>query len=87
MKRQIYRFLNPFSGGDEGTGWPFGRDLFISDVYASVQQVNGVVYVEQVEIFEVVRSGKDTARKQQTERISLPANSLLVSYGHRVTVT
>lgn len=84
---RLYKFLNPFTGGDRGEGWPFGRDLFISDVYACIQQVDGVAYVEDVKLYEVVRSGKGTARKQPTERIALPANSLLCSYGHQVTVS
>jgi hypothetical protein len=84
---RLYAFLNPFTGGDEGQGWPFGRDLFISDVYAAVQQVHGVRYVEQVKLFEVVRSGTDKARKRPSDRIELPVNSLLCSYGHKVDVT
>lgn len=81
---RLNTFLSPFTGGENGDGWPFGRDLFISDVYACIQQVEGVAYVEGVQLFEVVRSGKKKARKQPTERIALPANSLLCSYGHRV---
>ncbi len=84
---RLYGFLNPFTGGDKGAGWPFGRDLFISDIYACVQQVPGVAYVEEVKLFEVVRSGKAKARKQPTERVALPANSLLCSYGHQVDAT
>jgi predicted phage baseplate assembly protein len=84
---RLYEFLNPFTGGDRKEGWPFGRDLFISDVYACLQQVPGVAYVEDVKLYEVVRSGKGTGRKQPTERVALPANSLLCSYGHQVAVT
>ncbi len=84
---RLYTFLNPFTGGSQGGGWPFGRDLFISDIYACVQQVPGVAYVEDVKLFEVVRSGKGKARKQPTERVALPANSLLCSYGHQVDAT
>jgi predicted phage baseplate assembly protein len=84
---RLYTFLNPYTGGEHGEGWPFGRDLFISDVYAAIQQVTGVRYVEDVKLFEVVRSGSDKARKRPTERIELPANSLLGSYGHEVVVT
>jgi predicted phage baseplate assembly protein len=83
----LYQFLNPFTGGDDGQGWPFGRDLFISDVYAAIQHVNGVRYVEQVKLFEVVRSGKGKGRKRSADRIELPVNSLLCSYGHQVDVT
>ena len=84
---RLYSFLNPFTGGEGGDGWPFGRDLFISDVYACVQQVDGVAYVENVKLYEVVRSGVDTAHKLPTDRVELPANSLLCSYGHQVTAT
>ena len=84
---RLYTFLNPYTGGEQGQGWPFGRDLFISDVYSTIQQVAGVRYVEEVKLFEVVRSGSDKARKRPTERIELPANSLLGSYSHQVVVT
>jgi predicted phage baseplate assembly protein len=87
VMNRLYEFLNPFTGGDGRRGWPFGRDLFISDIYACVQQVQGVAYVEQVKLYEVVRSGKGKARKQPTERVALPANSLLCSYGHQVDAT
>lgn len=87
VTERLYAFLNPFTGGDDGKGWAFGRDLFISDVYAAVQQVEGVNYVEEIKLFEVVKSGRGKARKRPTDRIELPANSLLCSYGHQVTVT
>jgi predicted phage baseplate assembly protein len=85
--QRLYTFLNPFTGGEEGQGWHFGRDLFVSDVYAAIQQTEGVQYVEQVKLFEVVRSGKDKARKRPMDRIELPANSLLCSYSHTVDVS
>jgi predicted phage baseplate assembly protein len=84
--RRLYTFLNPFTGGEDGQGWPFGRDLFLSDVYAAIQQAEGVQYVEQVKLYEVVRSGKGKARKRPMDRIELPANSLLCSYSHSVDV-
>ena len=34
---RLYRFLNPLTGGADGKGWPFGRDLFTSDVYQCLQ--------------------------------------------------
>jgi predicted phage baseplate assembly protein len=35
-------FLHPVNGGPEGAGWPFGRDVFLSDVAAVVERVPGV---------------------------------------------
>ncbi|MEO5817966.1 MAG: putative baseplate assembly protein [Gemmatimonadaceae bacterium] len=39
-------FLHPLTGGPEGEGWPFGRDVFISDVASMLESIDGVDYVE-----------------------------------------
>ena len=39
---RLYRFLNPLEGGKEGEGWPFGRDLFVADIYQALQGLPGV---------------------------------------------
>lgn len=39
-------FLHPLTGGPDGSGWPFGRDVFISDVAALLEGVEGLDYVE-----------------------------------------
>jgi Baseplate J-like protein len=41
----IDRFLDPRSGGTAGAGWPFGRDVFVSELYALLERVEGVDYV------------------------------------------
>jgi hypothetical protein len=41
----LRRFLDPRSGGTAGTGWPFGRDVFVSELYAVLEQLEGVDYV------------------------------------------
>jgi hypothetical protein len=43
-------FLHPLSGGPEGQGWPFGRDVYLSDVAAFVEAVDGVDYVAQLDL-------------------------------------
>jgi hypothetical protein len=42
--------LDPLVGGPDGTGWPFGRDLYLSDVYAVVERAGLVDYAEQVTV-------------------------------------
>ncbi len=49
--KQLYRFLNPITGGPDGKGWPFGRDLFVADVYQCLQEVPGIHFIRQVELF------------------------------------
>jgi hypothetical protein len=39
-------FLHPLTGGPDGRGWPFGRDVFISDVASLLESIDGVDYVE-----------------------------------------
>lgn len=48
---RLYRFLNPLTGGPDGNGWPFGRDIYISDVYQSLQGIPGVLFIRNVEMF------------------------------------
>jgi len=43
-------FFDPFIGGPDGTGWPFGRHVFVSEVYAVLQQAPLVDYVEEVRV-------------------------------------
>jgi uncharacterized phage protein gp47/JayE len=44
----LQRFLHPLTGGPEGLGWPFGRDVYLSDVAALLEGVAGVDYVEML---------------------------------------
>lgn len=47
---RLEAFLNPFIGGSEGNGWPFGRALYLSDLYACVQSVAGVEYIKDIKM-------------------------------------
>src|SRR5262249_25590233 len=38
-------FFHPFTGGEHGDGWPFGRSVYISEVFAVIARVPGVDHV------------------------------------------
>lgn len=38
-------FFDPLRGGPDGRGWPFGRSIYVSEVYALLDRVPGVEYV------------------------------------------
>lgn len=38
-------YLDPLTGGTVGTGWPFGRAVYISELYALLEAIAGVDYV------------------------------------------
>jgi predicted phage baseplate assembly protein len=43
-------FLDPLSGGSDGSGWPFGRDVLESEVLAELSRLPGVRYVDDLGI-------------------------------------
>ena len=40
-------------GGPEGEGWPFGRALYVSEIYERLEGVQGVDYVDGVDVLGV----------------------------------
>lgn len=43
--RRLENFFDALHGGFEGTGWPFGRNVYLSEVYQLVDGIPGVDYV------------------------------------------
>lgn len=44
------KFLDPLRGGPGGRGWPFGRDVYRTEVLQVIDGVAGVDYVEPLEL-------------------------------------
>jgi hypothetical protein len=59
-------FLDPLHGGEDGDGWPFGRNVFVSELYQLLDQLSGVDYVTGVTV-----SSDDPARLIRNERLEL----------------
>jgi hypothetical protein len=47
-REALAEFFHPVRGGPERRGWEPGRDVFISDVAAVLERVEGVDYVEEL---------------------------------------
>ena len=84
IEKELYRFINPLYGGPEGKGWPFGRELIVSEIYSHIQKVDGVEYVEEARIYPVERSTQK--RGVETQRLALSRTEVLCSYEHLITV-
>jgi hypothetical protein len=52
--------LHPLRGGPDGGGWPPGRDVYLSDVAAVLERVEGVDFVEQLAISSGGRIGGES---------------------------
>jgi predicted phage baseplate assembly protein len=81
----LYAFLNPLTGGPEGTGWAFGRAVHAGEVFGVLQKVLGVDLVEDVRLFSA--NPVTGERGAPTGKVDLPPNSLVFSYEHQIRVT
>ena len=83
--RTLYDYINPLTGGPEGTGWPFDADLNSALVFQVLEAVEGIERVEEVLFFEYdlrnhVRIGFGK------ELVKLAPDSLFLSANHQVIV-
>lgn len=79
---RLYSFLNPLVGGPEKNGWPFGRELFISDVYQCLQGLPGVQFVRSVEMFEAHPGG--TSIGDALQALDVAPHGVIASARHKV---
>jgi hypothetical protein len=55
VRKRLADFLHPLQGGPKQAdplqhGWSVGRDLFVSELYAQVERVEGVNYVRRIKL-------------------------------------
>jgi predicted phage baseplate assembly protein len=79
----LYRYLNPYTGGPDGTGWAFGRDLHVSELYALLQRIPGIEFVDDLHI-SVRDPGSGSTPRDVSPRLVLPPEGLVCSDAHRV---
>jgi predicted phage baseplate assembly protein len=80
--KRLYRFLNPLTGGPDGKGWPFGRDLFTSDVYQCLSGIPNVQFVRLVEMYSARPNGE--AVGEPVESLEVIAHGVIASGRHSV---
>jgi predicted phage baseplate assembly protein len=81
----LYQYLNPYVGGPRGEGWGFGRDLHTSELYALLQRVPGVEFVEEV-LVGLSSPGSSAPPTPAPARLTLARDAVIVSDAHRVTI-
>ncbi len=53
--KRLEKFLHPLNGGPEGTGWELGRDVFLSEVSAEIESVEGVDYLDGLRLLGTIQ--------------------------------
>jgi hypothetical protein len=77
--RAVRDFLHPTRGGDDGHGWPFGRSIFRSELYAIIEGLPGVDHVRELLLRDArLRLGKKVPGKE-VYPYSLPAPQVALS--------
>lgn len=95
----LQRFFHPLTGGPEGTGWPFGRNVYVSEIYRLLTRVPGVHSVKRVlqdpegaQADELVVNPTDSARLRRNragdlEAVHLEADELVKADLHADDIT
>jgi hypothetical protein len=71
VRERLWEFLHPIIGGIDGKGWPFGRDVVISEIYRVIEETPGVDYTVNAELISSNRE-KDTKDRIYLEDNQLP---------------
>lgn len=76
---QLNELFDPLSGGPDGTGWPFGRDIFRSEVMQKIDETPGVDHVISLEFVTGCEG-------PQCGNVCLKATELVASGAHQIEV-
>jgi predicted phage baseplate assembly protein len=76
---RLNQFLDPLVGGPDGTGWPFGRDVYRSEILQVIDQTPGVDHVVSLDL--IADGGTP-----QCGNICIGALGLVTAGQHRIEV-
>lgn len=65
VRSKLKAFFHPLTGGPEEKGWDFGRDVSASDIYALLEDIEGVDHVENVRFKYNGTAGEDIVEIKQ----------------------
>ena len=79
----VRAYLDPHAGGNDGTGWPFGRDVFASELYALIDRLPQVDYVSALSLEPVPAERLVVRSNGKVVGVSLRSHELV--RGHMTT--
>lgn len=59
ITEELRTFLHPLKGGQHGEGWDFGDGIFISEVAAVVESLEGIDYITDIKLEKYLFSWED----------------------------
>lgn len=82
VEEALNRYLHPLEGGPHGSGWPFGRTVYLSELYALVDGVTGVDNVRRLQLFLISGSGQ----LDEQGNLTIAANALVYADQHEIEI-
>jgi hypothetical protein len=80
VRAALDHFLDPLRGGPDGRGWPFGRDVYRSEILQVIDDVEGVDHVASMTM-------SADGKLVDCGNACLAPGALAVSGAHAITVT
>jgi len=50
IQTAVTSYLHPLTGGLEGEGWPFGRDVYLSEIFSLLERLPGIDYIPEIRL-------------------------------------
>jgi predicted phage baseplate assembly protein len=86
VEERLAVVVHPLTGGYDGQGWPFGRNLSVEEVTGLVNLVPGVAKVHYVRLYPVTFETRQPERGESVSILDLPPNGVFVSYRHQIRI-
>jgi predicted phage baseplate assembly protein len=80
----LNEYFHPITGGPARDGWPFGRPVHVGEAFWVLQNVPGVLFVQQARLFP--SNPQIQQRGEPVERLELEPDALVFPYDHAVEV-
>jgi hypothetical protein len=83
VEDRLTTYFHPLRGGENGTGWEFGGDIFYSRVYRAIIDLPGVDRIKDNQLVIWL----DRLRNDFCRDISIADGALVYSTEHDITVS
>ncbi len=85
-EEKLKGFLDPLKGGLDGLGWPFGRPVYISEIYQILAGLENVDYVKEISLSWRREEGIKVIEGNTSKDLEISSCALVRSDAHDVTV-
>lgn len=83
IKEKLDSFLSPISRNQEQNAWPFGRDVFKSEIYSVIEEVEGVDCIMELNLSG---SGKSDTFENKDGNVTVRNNCLVYLEGTSINI-